>query len=271
MNKLQYIINSFIFFLETKNEFLNLIIHIYKYYFNIKKMSLFNDINTLVENTVNKFIKNTSEKYDVSEKELTELWEKLPGKPKAKGKSKDKKSSGCVAIIATGDRKGDPCDVKISDKSETGNYCSRHLKKYEGKTGNGGNGCKAKLNSGNRKDKLCDAKVKGKGEYCARHAKLEESKSDDDNEEEEDKSEDSEEEKPKKEAKQTIKPKKSEYELPDGEHPYVEILDGLRIIFSKKSKRACGVEVVLNDKKSKMEPLTSENKAMLKKKGFETD
>jgi hypothetical protein len=75
----------------------------------------------------------------------------------------------CIYKFVKGDKEGQECGVKVSTKSETGEYCTRHLPKggsTDGKT------CKWKMTKGDRQGEDCGKKVSPKCEHgvaCSAH------------------------------------------------------------------------------------------------------
>lgn len=109
-----------------------------------------------IDNLVSKQLKKISTKYGLDVKAVTEAFntgiseavnqankeeKSKPTKSEKSKKNNNKKQ--CIEIIKN---KGTQCQSKVSDKSETGNYCGRHLgrEKSEGES-------KEKKKSGNKK------------------------------------------------------------------------------------------------------------------------
>jgi hypothetical protein len=87
-----------------------------------------------MDNFVSKQLKKISSKYGLDVKDVTEAFndgvsnavKQLSSGDKKEGKSKNDNKKQCIETIKT---TGAQCTAKVSDKSETGNYCGRHLNK----------------------------------------------------------------------------------------------------------------------------------------------
>src|SRR4051812_28003953 len=98
--------------------------------------SLVSDITKYIENLVidkvKSFTKQVSESNNLEYPELIEVWNSLSdikiskdSKPdKKKVETKDKAGVVCEAMIKS---TGQQCTFKISEKSESGKYCGRHI------------------------------------------------------------------------------------------------------------------------------------------------
>jgi hypothetical protein len=113
--------------------------------------SLSAGIKIFVQNFLNKASKNVAEKFDISQEEAMDIWkdlyndlETIPSckikssshkkerKPRAKKEEKQEENehSGgcCVHLLSRGPRIGEECGNKIHKNSQTGKYCTIHIK-----------------------------------------------------------------------------------------------------------------------------------------------
>ena len=110
--------------------------------------SLTDAIKIFVKGVLDEGSKRIAEKFDVSIEEASSLWNdiqldlpditqvkkggtKNTKSTKKKANSDDEsdteESSGCVHKLMRGPRAGESCGEKISGKSQTGNYCTKHI------------------------------------------------------------------------------------------------------------------------------------------------
>jgi len=146
-----------------------------------------NQAGILISQILSAFASSVSAKYGHDKKELEELIMSVGGKHIV---FNDQKSGGCIAQVASGNRKDQVCGGTISQKSRTGRYCPRHLtKEVSGAIatscaiiGNSNKNekekktCMAQLTSGKNKGTICGKKASDKsvsGCYCGRHIGLE--------------------------------------------------------------------------------------------------
>lgn len=95
---------------------------------------------SVIEELFGKFSDKIQHEYSITQEEIDQILKDIEGtennkklKPSKKAVSKKKKETNeekktCISDIKTGKRKGELCGIKVSDKSTTGNYCTRHLK-----------------------------------------------------------------------------------------------------------------------------------------------
>ena len=110
--------------------------------------ALSNAIKIFVKGILDEASKRIAEKFDVSIEEASSIWsdiqvdldtiksssivKKVNKKPKKKinksdDESDEEKSEGCIHKFLRGPRSGECCKDKISSKSQTGNYCTKHI------------------------------------------------------------------------------------------------------------------------------------------------
>jgi hypothetical protein len=94
-------------------------------------------INGELSKLMCKFFSVVHEKHDIPIEDLKNAWEEVTGtevkveepkKPKTRvAKKVAEEVATCIATIANGSRRNEICGVKVSEKSESGKYCNRHI------------------------------------------------------------------------------------------------------------------------------------------------
>ncbi len=133
-----------------------------------------------IVNIWNKIMKDDKMKID----EKKEKKEVAKEKKEKKEVTKEKKDAKCEYKFIKGEKIGECCGSNVSDKSETGKYCSKHYKDENKETKNKketkdkdskkNTKCKHVMTTGKRIMETCDEKVSDKsttGKFCSKHLK----------------------------------------------------------------------------------------------------
>lgn len=128
---------------------------------------------------------NSGKKRDWNTDYFIVLWNKIAtNNPKKNEKEADPSVPQCEHMYRKGDKKDKRCTEKVSEKSETKSFCSRHYKKEIAKDAKkpdekNDKFCCYVLTKGKNKDDECGAKISDKcdkGKYCSKHRNTDDKK-----------------------------------------------------------------------------------------------